>query len=76
MNLNLCLRLYEVFTSSRLCYILEEEMDGRAVLGALGCEVGPDYLKTILPKYGQRIKVYNCIKSAVGTAPVQKAASF
>lgn len=52
--------------------LLGEEMDGEAVLGALGCQVGPDCLKAILPKYGQRIKVYNTIKAAVGTVPPQE----
>ena len=47
-------------------------MDGEAVLGALGRQVGPDCLKNILPKYGQRIKVYHAIRLAVGTAPPQE----
>ena len=42
-----------------------EEMDGEAVFGAFGCQVGPDCLKDILPTYGQRIKVYRAIKAAI-----------
>lgn len=37
-------------------------MDGEEVLGAFGCQTG----------YGQRIKVYNAIKSAVNTTPLQE----
>lgn len=43
-------------------------MDGNAVLQALATLSGPDCLKEILPKYGQRIKVYNVIKVAVGAS--------
>ena len=46
-------------------------MDGEAVLDAFGCEVGPDCLKDVLPKYGQRIKVYHAIKLAMGTTILQ-----
>ena len=42
-----------------------EEMDGDAIFGAFGCEVGSDCLKDILPTYGQRIKVYRAIKTAI-----------
>ena len=47
--------------------ILDEEMDGEAIFDAVGLQVGPDCLKDVLPKYGQRIKVYRAIKSAMGT---------
>ena len=47
--------------------IIDEEMDGEAIFDAFGCQVGPDCLKDVLPKYGQRIKVYRAIKSAMGT---------
>ena len=43
----------------------DEEMDGEAIFGAFGCQVGPDCLKDILPTYGQRIKVYRAIKAAI-----------
>ena len=52
--------------------ILDEEMDGEAVFDAFGCEVGPDCFKDVLPKYGQRIKVYRAIKSAMGTTILQE----
>lgn len=41
-------------------------MDGEAIFDAIGCQVGPDCLKDVLPKYGHRIKVYRAIKSAMG----------
>lgn len=44
----------------------DEEMDGEAIFDAIGCQVGPDCLKDVLPKYGHRIKVYRAIKSAMG----------
>ena len=44
--------------------LIAEEMDGEAVFDAIGCQVGPDCLKDVLPKYGQRIKVYKAIKTA------------
>ncbi len=47
-------------------HILDEEMDGEAIFDAIGCQVGPDCLKDVLPKYGHRIKVYRAIKSAMG----------
>ena len=47
---------------------IEEEMDGEAVIGAFACESGPDCLKDVVPRFGQRIKVYNAIKKALGVA--------
>lgn len=35
---------------------------------AIGCQVGPDCLKDVLPKYGQHIKVYKAIKTALEVA--------
>ena len=43
-------------------------MDGEALLGAFGCQAGPDCLKDVLPKFGQRIKVYRAIKSEIDKA--------
>ena len=40
-------------------------MDGEALFSTFGCQVGPDCLKDILPTYGQRIKVYRAIKTAI-----------
>ena len=40
-------------------------MDGEAVFDVIGCQVGSDCLKDVLPKYGQRIKVYKAIKTAL-----------
>ena len=40
-------------------------MDGEAIFGAFGCQAEPDCIKDILPTYGQRIKVYRTIKTAI-----------
>lgn len=47
-------------------------MDGEDVFDAIGCQVGPDCLKDVLPKYGQRIKVYKAIKAALEVAISQE----
>ncbi len=44
----------------------DQEMDGEAVVEAFGTCSGPDCLKDVVPKYSQRIKVYNAIKCALG----------
>ena len=41
-------------------------MDGDAIMDALATYSGPDSLKEVLPKYGQRIKVYKAISQEVG----------
>lgn len=41
-------------------------MDGDAIMDALASCSGPDCLKEVLPKYGQRIKVYKAISQEVG----------
>ena len=48
--------------SAMCCNVVAQEMDGEALFGAVGCQVGPDCLKDILPKFGQRIKVYRAIR--------------
>ena len=47
-------------------------MDGEAIQEAFASCSGPDCLKAVLPKYGQRLKVYNCVKAALGEAYQQK----
>ena len=47
-------------------------MDGEAVFDAISCQVGPDCLKDVLPKYRQRIKVYKAIKAALEVAISQE----
>ena len=42
-------------------FVLVQDMDGEAVIDALGSHTGPDCLRDVLPKYGQRIKVYKAI---------------
>ena len=41
-------------------------MDGDAIMDALASCSGPDCLKEVLPKYGQRIKLYKAISQEVG----------
>ena len=53
-----------------------EEMDGEAIFGAFGCQAGPDCLKDILPRYGQRIKVYRAIKLAIDMIHCDEASNI
>lgn len=53
----------------------DQEMDGEAIVNAFGICSGPDCLKDIVPKYGQRIKVYNAIRGTLGEAFCQKVSS-
>ena len=41
-------------------------MDGEAIAEAFATCSGPDCLKDVLPKFGQRVKVYNVIKLSLG----------
>ena len=52
--------------------LTEEEVDGEAIASAFSTQSGPDCLKDIIPKFGQRIKVYKAIKSAMGAALLQE----
>ena len=47
-------------------------MDGEAIYQAFGTLSGPDCLKDVLPRFGERLKVYNAIKSVIGTEFYQK----
>ena len=40
----------------------EQEMDGEAITAVFTTSPGPDCLKDVLPKLGQRLKVYNALK--------------
>ena len=40
-------------------------MDGKAIQQAYGTYSGPDCMRDVLPKYGQRVKVYHFIKNAI-----------
>ena len=37
----------------------EQDMDDEAVDEAFATASGPDYIKDVLPKFGQRVKVFN-----------------
>ena len=52
--------------------VIEEEMDGEAIADAFSTQSGPDCLKDVIPKFGQRIKVYKAIKAAMGAALLQE----
>ena len=41
-------------------------MDGEAITNAFSEQSGPDCLKDVIPKFGQRIKVYKALKTALG----------
>lgn len=43
-------------------------MDGDAIVAAFGMTLGMDVFKDVLPKFGQRVKVYQCLKEAVEQA--------
>ncbi|XP_065892750.1 uncharacterized protein [Dysidea avara] len=49
-----------------------QEIDGEALFGAVGCQVGLDCLKDILPKFGQPIKVYRAIKAEMEKTNLQQ----
>ena len=51
-------------------------MDGEALLAAFGTHPGPDCLRDVLPKFGQRIKVYNCLKGALREAIRLQVSSY
>ena len=52
-----------------------EEMDGEALFDAFGCQSGPDCLKDVVPKYGQRVKVYKAIKLAMSASLIQQVSN-
>ena len=43
--------------------IIENDMDGDAIVLGLASCPGPDWLKEIIPKVGQRFKVYRLLSS-------------
>lgn len=45
-----------------ITHYVDQCMDGEALLAAFGERPGPDCIKDILPKFGQRIKVYRKLK--------------
>ena len=44
----------------------DQDMDGEAIVEAFATCSGPDCLKDVISKYGQRVKVYNAIKVRLG----------
>lgn len=46
-------------------YTADQEMDGEAIFTALATCPGPDSLREVIPKLGDRLKVYGVIRSAL-----------
>ena len=61
--------VYMRYLSSQvfILLILDQEMDGNAVVFGLASAPGPDWLKDIIPTLGQRLKVHNDLKSLVNS---------
>lgn len=51
-------------------------MDGDAIVAAFGITSGPDCLKDVLPRFGQRIKVYHSLREAIGETLKQEVSYF
>lgn len=51
--------------------ILEEDMNGPAIVAALATCPGPDCFKDVVKKVGQRLRVYNSLKTLVNQFEVQ-----
>ena len=47
-------------------------MDGEAISAAFASCPGPDSFKAVLPKLGQRLKVYNALKVFIEEVQVRK----
>ena len=47
-------------------------MDGEAIMAVFSMSTGIDSLKDILPKFGQRIKVFKSLKDAINQTMVQE----
>ena len=50
----------------------DQEMDGEAISAAFASCPGPDSFKAVLPKLGQRLKVYNALKVFIEEVQVRK----
>ena len=49
-----------------MCFgFLDQEMDGEAISVAFAACPGPDCLRDVLPKLGQRLKVYKELKACL-----------
>ena len=42
---------------------IEQGMDGEAVSSMLGCVSGPDCLKEVVTRFGDRVKVYRALRT-------------
>ena len=50
---------------SMLLAPVEHYMDGEAIVEAFGATPGHNCLKEVLPRFGQRIKVYKALKKTI-----------
>lgn len=64
--------IFSSFFVYSIDYSLDNAMDGEAICQALGAVSGPDALKDILPRFGERLKVYNAIKAFLNEDLSQK----
>ena len=47
------------------CQLLDQEMDGEAIMSAFASTPGPDCLREVVTKVGPRMKVYRDIKQLI-----------
>lgn len=53
-------KLYKTFCCKQL---LDQGMDGMAIIQTINSSSGPDCLKDVVQKFGSRVKVYTAIKN-------------
>jgi len=46
-------------------YMAEQEMDGKAITFGLASAPGHDWLRDVVPVFGQRLKVHNALRTLV-----------
>lgn len=44
---------------------IEQGMDGEAIVSAFGVACGPDCLKEVVKRYGDRLKIYRKLKTLI-----------
>ena len=59
------LTVYSCYVCSyNILYIyIDQYMDGEAICQAFATATGPDCIKDVLPRFGERVKVYNAIRT-------------
>ncbi len=64
------------YTCKNLTWILEQELDGKAIAVGLASSPGPDWLKDVVPTLGLRLKVHNAVRTMYSEWQVSSAGSF